>query len=836
MPRRSSRACLYATLALLAVLATATLQPLAASAVTTPAKFTAVSAVPGPGVGEITFQWAQSGASTTSYTVETGLTSFSTTDPALPDHARGSKYFTFPAGTRSGTLTAAQVASAGARVGSANHLYYRLRAVNKTSAGTATKFWPYLQIATVRPAAPADSGTEIRAATFNVRTAKATTDKQSWLQRAPKVARTILDANPTVVSLQELGPYRADGVGSAVGDAVRQTESLLDALSAAGGSRYKLVRYSPYVETGTRSDTQGMRILYDSSRVELASPCPDRTGSKEWSASCTVSLPTRPSGDTEDNRRKAAYGQFRDKRTGQQFFVVSAHLDARRSTDVAVEKTFDALRGSQAAAAADAVDKINTGHLPVIFGSDINTWQNNKVGYAAHDVLIARGFNDTAAAVKTRNLRYTTLNYFNTTMADPGTGYGARLDAVFVKGVTGARNWENVFAVSDSTRPSDHNLVFSDIVVPKAAPTGATYRSLTPSRLLDTRTGVGAPEKPLSSGGRLDLDVTGRGGVPSSGVAAVVLNVTATQESGTGYVTAYPAGTTRTTASTLNYVRGQSVANTTIVKVGTGGLVSLYASAGTHLVADVQGWFPTGSDLNALTPERLLDTRIGVGASTGTVEAGSTVKLQVTGRGGVPASGVSSVVLNVTAAGADAGGYATAYPAGQSRSPSTVLSFSQGRATAGSTVAKVGADGMIELYTSATTHLIVDVQGWFPTSPDVTAVAPTRLLDTRIGVGAPTGIRTASAPLDLTVTGVGGVPAGASAVLLSVTSTKTSRGGYVTVFPSGVVRPDTSTLNLRLDSSVTNLVVVKVGAGGHVTLHSSGTTHLVADVVAYVDQ
>lgn len=834
MPRRSVCAALFAVLALVAVLASTTLQPLTASAVTTPAKFTAVSAAPGPGVGEVTFSWAQSGASTTSYTLETGLTSFSTTDPALPDHARGSRYFTFPAGTRTGTLSATQVASAGARVGSGNHLYYRLRAVNQSSVGTATKFWPYLQIATVRPASPADSGTEIRAATFNVRTNKATTDTQTWLQRVPKVADTILDANPTVISLQELGPYRADGVGIAVGDAVRQTESLLDALAVRGGSRYKLVRYSPYVETGTHSDTQGMRILYDSSRLELTSPCTDRTGSKEWSASCTVSLPTRPSGDNEDNRRKAAYGQFKDKSTGQRFFVVSAHLDARRSADVAVEKTFDALRGTQAATAADAVGRINTEGLPVIFGSDINTWQNNKVGYAAHDVLISRGFNDTSAAEKTRNLRYTTLNYFNTLMADPGNGYGARLDAVFVKGVTGARYWENVFAISDTTRPSDHNLVLSDIVIPTASSGGTTYRPLTPSRILDTRTGVGAPSKPLTSGGRIDLDVTGRGGVPSSGVAAVVLNFTATQETGTGYVTAFPAGSTRTTASTLNYVRSQSVANTAIVKVGTGGLVSLYSSAGTHLIADVQGWFPSGSALTALSPERLLDTRIGVGAPSGPVSSGGTVKLQVTGRGGVPTTGVTSVVLNVTASGAEAGGYATAYPAGQTRSPSTVLSYSRGRSTAGSTVAKVGDDGMIELYTSATSHLIVDVQGWFPTSADVTAMAPMRLLDTRIGTGAPAGVRAAGSPLDLRVTGVGGVPSGAFAVLLTVTSTRTTRGGYVTVFPSGVIRPDTSTLNLRLDASVTNLVIVKVGASGHVTLFSSGNTHLVADVIAYV--
>lgn len=834
MPRRSPRVFLFALLAVVAVLTFATLPPLTASAVTTPAKITAVSAVPGPGVGEVTFSWASTGASTTSYVVETGLTSFSATDDSLPDHARGSAYFTFPAGTRTGTLTAAQTASAGASVGSANHLYYRLHAVNKTSAGTATKFWPYLANVAVKPAAPAESGTKIRAATYNVRTARATTDQQSWLKRVPEIARSIVAKAPTVVMLQELGPYRADGGSGAVGTAERQTVSLLRELKAAGGSRYKLTRYSPYVKSGTPSSTQGMRILYDANRLTLMTPCSDTTGSELWSASCTVSLPIRPTGDTEDNRRKAAHAQFQDKQTAQRFFAVAAHLDSRRDTDVAVEKTYDALRASQAAAAVDAVAKLNPERLPVFFGADLNTWQNNKVGYSAHDTLISRGFYDTAAAQTQVKIRYTTLNNYDTTMGDPGSAYGARLDAVLVKGVTGSPYWENVFETTDSTRPSDHNMVLSDVVIPAPVAIGTAYQPLTPARVLDTRSGLGAPKQMLTADGRADLDVTGRGGVPSSGVAAVVLNLTATQPTRAGHVTAYPAGAAKPTASTLNYAKNQTVANTVVVKVGSAGLVSLFSSAPTHLLADVQGWFPTGSDLTALTPERILDTRGGVGAAAEPVDAKGTVDLTVTGQGGVPSSGVGSVVVNVTAVDAASAGFVTAYPAGQPGPTSSLLSFGPGGATAGSTVAKVGTDGKITLYASAATHLIVDVQGWFPTSSDLTALAPARVLDTRSGIGAPSGLRAGGSLVDLAVTGRNGVPARASTVLLSVTTT-TSKAGYVTVFPSGVIRPLASNLNTATGVTVTNLVVVKVGAGGKVALYTSASTHLIADVVAYVD-
>jgi hypothetical protein len=88
----------------------------------------------------------------------------------------------------------------------------------------------------------------------------------------------------------------------------------------------------------------------------------------------------------------------------------------------------------------------------------------------------------------------------------------------------------------------------------------------------------------------VDLTVLGRGGVPASGVTAVVLNVTATSSSANGYATVYPAGTARTSATNLAFAPGRSIANRVIVAVGTDGKVSLHASAQTHLVADVVGY------------------------------------------------------------------------------------------------------------------------------------------------------------------------------------------------------------------------------------------------------
>jgi regulation of enolase protein 1 (concanavalin A-like superfamily) len=120
-----------------------------------------------------------------------------------------------------------------------------------------------------------------------------------------------------------------------------------------------------------------------------------------------------------------------------------------------------------------------------------------------------------------------------------------------------------------------------------------------------------------------------------------------------------------------------------------------------------------------------------------------------------------------------------------------------------------------------------------------TGVTPARILDTRFGpvptqhpVGQPLA---GPASIDLQVSGVAGVPAGATAVALNVTSVQaTDSKGFVTVWPTGEPRPLASNLNMQPGANVPNLVTVKVGAGGKVSLYTNiGSVHLVSDVVGY---
>jgi hypothetical protein len=124
---------------------------------------------------------------------------------------------------------------------------------------------------------------------------------------------------------------------------------------------------------------------------------------------------------------------------------------------------------------------------------------------------------------------------------------------------------------------------------------GSTYHPVTPSRILDTRVGNGAPAGPLGAAATLPLQVTGVGGVPVSGVAAVVLNVTVAGPTAQSFLTVFPAGESRPNASNLFFVAGQVVPGLVVAKVGVGGTVSIFNDAGTtHVIADVAGWFDAG--------------------------------------------------------------------------------------------------------------------------------------------------------------------------------------------------------------------------------------------------
>ena len=114
------------------------------------------------------------------------------------------------------------------------------------------------------------------------------------------------------------------------------------------------------------------------------------------------------------------------------------------------------------------------------------------------------------------------------------------------------------------------------------------------------------------------------------------------------------------------------------------------------------------------------------------------------------------------------------------------------------------------------------------------SLAPCRMLDTRTGNGG-TGPVASNGQVALKVTGRGGVPNDAAAVVMNVTVVNPTFEGFVTAYPSGGNDPGVSNLNFRPGQVVANQVTVKVGSNGIVNLKNSegGTTQLIADLAGF---
>ncbi len=377
--------------------------------------------------------------------------------------------------------------------------------------------------------------------------------------------------------------------------------------------------------------------------------------------------------------------------------------------------------------------------------------------------------------------------------------------------------------------------------------TGA-YHALNPSRILDTRTTAKIPAR-----GTITLRIPGKGGVPTAGIEAVNLNLTATGGGAAGNITVYPAGQPRPNTSSLNFVQGQDVANTVFAQLGSQGNVNFYnnSTQPVNLIADVAGYFESGA-LNLLpgayqplTSSRILDTRLA--GSGGKFLPQSTRTLQIGGRGGIPAT-VSAAVVNLTVTNPTARGHITAYPTGTSLPYASNVNFVAGQTNADLVVVKLGSDGKINLHSGSvlgTVDVIVDVVGYFKAGllPVRTAGLqanvnnPTRLFDSRhlIGTTTPGKVR-AGGTVAVQINGRAGVPSSfVRAVFVTVTTTEEVAPGSITEYPSGI-RPNTSILNFVPTRDVANLVLASVGADGKIRLYngSSGPTHLVVDVSGYI--
>jgi hypothetical protein len=327
--------------------------------------------------------------------------------------------------------------------------------------------------------------------------------------------------------------------------------------------------------------------------------------------------------------------------------------------------------------------------------------------------------------------------------------------------------------------------------------TPSTFVPVSPTRVLDTREN-GAPVGP---GGLVNVDLNA---LTPSNATAVVLNVTGTQPTASTYVTVYPAGEARPTASNLNLVAGQTRANQVTVALNSADRrISLFNFQGaTHLVADLSGYYvgnTASSRYTTVTPYRALDTR----GNGGPVGPGGTrtVDLSTT----LPA-GATAVTFNLTAVEATTGTFVTAYPAGQSRPLASNVNVNPGENVPNQVTVQLGTNRSVTLYNGfGNVQLIADVAGYY--APGVGNVlipfSPERWLDTRDPEQAP-GLDP-SYFLGLIV----GTP-DIKGVVANLTGAGPTAPQFITVWPGGAGRPFTSNLNLVTGQVAANAVNVGV--------------------------
>lgn len=247
------------------------------------------------------------------------------------------------------------------------------------------------------------------------------------------------------------------------------------------------------------------------------------------------------------------------------------------------------------------------------------------------------------------------------------------------------------------------------------------YHALSPSRIMNTRDGLGGSTK-LGPNTTVNLEVTG-GDVDPTHAAAVVLNVTAAETTAASYFTVWPKGQARPNASNVNFPPGAAAANLVVVGVGDDGSISIYLEAGTaNVIVDLLGWFdgggpgaPAGAVYRAITPTRLVDTRSAQPPMLGPTETRSFV---LRGLGTVPNSAeVTAVIANVAAVAPTGGGYLTTFPSGTPQPDTSTVNFVPAQDRANLSFLTLGSNGQSSVFSfGGSAHVLIDVAGYFTTS------------------------------------------------------------------------------------------------------------------------
>jgi hypothetical protein len=329
---------------------------------------------------------------------------------------------------------------------------------------------------------------------------------------------------------------------------------------------------------------------------------------------------------------------------------------------------------------------------------------------------------------------------------------------------------------------------------------------------------------------------------------AYMLNVTVIPSGPLNFVSLWPAGEVRPEVWNIRSPDGQTVANSAIVKAGSNGGISVYASDRTDMLIDISGYYTDSAEVDGLafyplTPCRVIDTRLayrpppaagGFGPPSMFARETRTFLFPTTPYCRVPPAAAYSVTITAVPHGRLA--YLTAWPGGTPQPNVSSINSFAGRVLANSVVLPAGPDGSVSVFTYDNSDFVIDINGYY--APDdgqqglfYFPVTQCRAADSTSGSAY--GDETARTILPNSG-GCSGVPSNAKAYAIDVTALP---GGnpmpFLTVYPTGEPRPNASILNAFEGQIVTNFGIVPSGTNGAFDVFTYRRTHVVVELSGY---
>ncbi len=188
-------------------------------------------------------------------------------------------------------------------------------------------------------------------------------------------------------------------------------------------------------------------------------------------------------------------------------------------------------------------------------------------------------------------------------------------------------------------------------------------------------------------------------------------------------------------------------------------------------------------------------------------------------------------------------GYLTTWPAGQSLPTVATLNAPNGGVVGNEAIVPAGTNGDIDVFASANTNLVIDINGYFAPPGSTGALnfyplAPCRIADTRTGdgfsgaFGPPSLVAQATRSFPMPSSACG-IPNSAAAYSLNLTAIASGPLGYLTAWQAGQTLPVAATLNDANGGVVGSAAIVPAGTSGAIDVFASSNTNLVIDINGY---